>query len=394
MKTYISERFIPKARQQLYQDLATRSFPGVIFYMAVWTALILPKYDFFFADNRIDTTLMLTAIIGVSALIRVLCIYTYQLQYKKNPVCNGNLLLTGVGVSSVGWGISSGLLVMDPNFEDAIESTIIAGAGLCAGGLASLAPSRRFLAFFLLPMLVPSSITILLVGHPFSASYAALSGLLLCGLYGISGIQRKEYFCALNSQYELEEKSSQLAELNTLDPLTGLKNKRYFDEKMRDEFNRAIRENSPISLIIIDVDHFKKVNDIYGHLIGDECLKEMSSALKSKFNRAMDTLARIGGEEFAVLLPTLHNDQAMALAEKLRRKIEKISIQYGDQHVTFTASLGVSTRYPSEESHTHELFKRADRALYEAKHLGRNRVVSAPALGHYSDEVGRSTSNC
>lgn len=380
MNAYIDARFTSKAKKQLYQDLASRSFPGVIFYLAVWAALILPKYDYFFDSSRIRTTIILTSVIGLSALIRLACIYIYRIRCSQNKGCEGNILLIGVTTSSLAWGMCSGKLIMDSSFNEAIASTMIAGAGLCAGGLASLAPSRRFLTFFLAPMLVPSSVAILLVGHPFSPSYTSLSILLFCGLYGISGIQRKEYFTALNSQYELEEKSNQLAELNTLDPLTGLKNKRYFDEKLNDEFHRAIRDEKPISLILIDLDHFKKVNDIYGHLIGDECLKEMSRTLKTKFNRTMDTLARVGGEEFAALLPTLPHDQAMILADKLRRQIEQISIRYGENTVSLSASLGVSTLYPSADNSAHDLFHRADVALYEAKRLGRNRVACAPVL--------------
>ena len=380
MNTYIDERFRPQAKRQLYQDLASRSAPGVIFYIAVWAALILPKHNYFFADSRFSTTILLTSIIGLSAIVRLACIYIFRARDLNDINSNGHILLLGVTVSSLAWGSCAAYLVMSTSFKEAIASVLIAGAGLCAGGLASLAPSRRFLVFFLGPMLIPPSIAILLSGHAFSSSYSILSVLLFCGLYGISGIQRKEYYTALKSQYELEEKSNQLAELNTQDPLTGLKNKRYFDEKMNDEFHRAIREGQPISLILIDLDHFKKVNDDYGHLIGDECLKEMSRTLKSKFNRTMDTLARVGGEEFAALLPTLSYDQAMNLADKLRRQIELISIRYGENTVSLTASLGVSTLYPSEDNSVQDLFHRADLALYEAKRLGRNRVACAPVL--------------
>ena len=380
MKAYIDARFLPKATKQLYQDLASRSFPGVVFYVAVWAALILPKYDYFFDPSRVKYTLMLTAIIAFASIARLLCIFAYKVRCSKNQNSHGGILLLGVTLSSTAWGMCSGYMVMSPLFQESIAPNMIAGAGLCAGGLASLAPSRRFLTFFLAPMLVPSSIALIMVGHPFSASQVALSALLFVGLYGISGIQRKEYFNALNSQYQLEEKSNQLAELNTLDPMTGLRNKRYFDEKMNDEFHRAIRDKMPISLILIDLDHFKQVNDIYGHLIGDECLKEMSRTLKGKFNRTMDTLARVGGEEFAALLPTLPHDQAMVLADKLRWQIEQISIRYGDSSISITASLGVSTLYPSADSCAHDLFHRADVALYEAKRLGRNRVACAPVL--------------
>ncbi len=380
MKTYIKPKYQQRAKKQLFQDLASRSFPGVVFYVTAWMALIVPQYSYFLAPAKLTTILTLTAIISVAALIRLILIYAYRACDKNSKNPQGHLLLIGVAASSSAWGFCSAYLILNPVFTDAITQLMICTVGLCAGGLASLAPSQRFIALFLAPMLVPSSVALLLLDHPFASSQAALCSLLMFGMYGISNIQRKEYFSALNSQYELEEKSSLLAELSTLDPLTGLKNKRYFEEKMNDEFHRAIRDSKPISLILIDLDHFKQVNDLYGHLIGDECLKEMSRTLKSKFNRTMDTLARVGGEEFAALLPTLPHDQAMALADQLRRQIAQISIRYGDDTITLTASLGVATVYPSEENNTYELFQRADIALYEAKKQGRNRVACAPVF--------------
>jgi diguanylate cyclase (GGDEF)-like protein len=380
MNTYIKPKYQQRASKQLYQDLASRSFLGVIFYVTAWAALILPQYSYFFSSPRIHTTLVLSTIIASAALIRLLAIFIYRAHCSKNNNNEGKLLLIGATISSSAWGFSSAYLVLSPAFQDIITQLMLCTTGICAGGLASLAPSKRFLAFFLAPMLVPPTIALVLLDHPFSNSQAALSALLFFAMFGISNIQRKEYFNALNSQYQLEEKSALLAELSTLDPLTGLKNKRYFEEKLNDEFHRAIRDSKPISLILIDLDHFKQVNDIYGHLIGDECLKEMSRTLTTKFNRSMDTLARVGGEEFAVLLPTLPHDKAMLLADKLRRQIENISIRYADETISITASLGVATLYPTEENNAHELFHRADVALYEAKRQGRNRVACAPVF--------------
>ena len=381
MNTYIKPKDQQRASKQLYQDLASRSLPGVIFYVTAWSALILPEYSYFFDTPRIYTTLTLTAIIVCAALVRVLCIFAYNIRSKKsNTEGEGEILLIGATVSSTAWGFCSAYLLMSPAFQGVTTQLMICTIGICAGGLASLAPSPRFLVFFLAPMLVPSSVALILLDHPFSNSQAALSTLLFFGMLGISNIQRKEYFSALNSQYQLEEKSALLAELSTLDPLTGLKNKRHFEETLNEEFHRSVRDSKPISLILIDLDHFKKVNDVYGHLIGDECLKEMSRTLTTKFNRSMDTLARVGGEEFAVLLPTLPHDQAMLLADKLRRQIEKISIRYGDETISVTASLGVATLYPTSGNNAHELFHRADVALYEAKRQGRNRVACAPVL--------------
>lgn len=380
MNTYIKPKYQQRASKQLYKDLASRSFLGVIFYITAWAALILSQYSYFFATQRIHTTLALTAIITFAALIRLLAIFVYRARCKKSKGCEGKLLLIGTTISSCAWGFSAAYLILSPAFQETITQLMLCTTGICAGGLASLAPSKRFLAFFLAPMLVPPTVALILLEHPFSNSQAALSAILFFAMYGLSNIQRKEYFNALNSQYQLEEKSALLSELTTLDPLTGLKNKRHFEEKLNDEFHRAIRDSKPISLILIDLDHFKRVNDVYGHLIGDECLKEMSRTLMTKFNRSMDTLARVGGEEFAVLLPTLPHEQAMILADKLRRQIEKISIRYGDDTISITASLGVATLYPTIENNTHELFHRADVALYEAKRQGRNRVACAPIV--------------
>lgn len=155
------------------------------------------------------------------------------------------------------------------------------------------------------------------------------------------------------------------------DALTALPNRRAADDTLKRMVAQANRALSPLSAILLDLDHFKQINDIYGHELGDEALSVVGSALQASL-RASDFAARYGGEEFVVLLPNTNHEQAVVVAEKLRRVVEQCEIRCG----TLTASLGVAT-LPDDAGTAEDLIRQADRALYAAKHGGRNRVETA-----------------
>ncbi|HAW61451.1 MAG TPA: hypothetical protein DCX26_03870 [Pseudomonas sp.] len=162
------------------------------------------------------------------------------------------------------------------------------------------------------------------------------------------------------------------------DPLTQLANRRRFDRLLDEEIRRARRAGSPLSVLLADIDHFKRVNDSYGHPFGDECLRQVAAVLAAHCQRAGDVAARYGGEEFVVLLPGLDGPQAAALAESIRRTIAQLSLQHDKQPVPLTISLGVATLAPALTS-AEALLAGADAALYQAKHQGRDQVVLAAA---------------
>jgi diguanylate cyclase (GGDEF)-like protein/PAS domain S-box-containing protein len=172
---------------------------------------------------------------------------------------------------------------------------------------------------------------------------------------------------------ELEEK---LRELAQRDRLTGIPNRGAFDETLASEFRRAMRNQCPLSLIMIDIDLFKRLNDSHGHLAGDACLIKVADALRASLNRGGDFVARYGGEEFVVLLPDIPEEGALAVAERLRAAVEQLKIENGQSTAAgvTTISLGVAVMNGREALTPVELIDRADRALYEAKRLGRNRV--------------------
>lgn len=156
------------------------------------------------------------------------------------------------------------------------------------------------------------------------------------------------------------------------DPLTGLYNRRFFDEYFKNELIRSIRDDLPISLLMLDIDHFKSVNDRFGHETGDRVLQLLADILKSLFRKS-DVSCRFGGEEFLVLLPGLHQDQAVNRAEVLREKFAQASLEAEFLYSQVTISIGVSN-YPLHGYNTSDLFRTADKALYRAKDEGRNRV--------------------
>lgn len=168
----------------------------------------------------------------------------------------------------------------------------------------------------------------------------------------------------------LQEETRAMA---TTDPLTGLKNRYVFKRELSKEINRARRLGLPLSLLIADLDHFKKVNDTLGHLAGDETLRAIA-ALISKSVRNFDTACRYGGEEFAIILPTTTIEGALVIAERLRQNVEQLNIKYEELNIKITISIGVAT-YQGEGAA--RFFERADLAAYQSKINGRNKVSAA-----------------
>ncbi len=169
------------------------------------------------------------------------------------------------------------------------------------------------------------------------------------------------------------EKNKSLNQEVSIDPLTELKNRRFFEEAAIREFAQSKRHNLELSIAMIDIDYFKKVNDSFGHAVGDYALKLVSSELK-KYIRAGDTLARIGGEEFAILLPSTSLPAAEILLERIRVSINELQFTNNTPE-TITISIGLTNLYKSDDNYQ-ELLKRADEALYKAKDEGRNKVIT------------------
>jgi diguanylate cyclase (GGDEF)-like protein len=178
----------------------------------------------------------------------------------------------------------------------------------------------------------------------------------------------------------LKRQADYMREQALTDPLTGVANRRCFDERLGMEWRRCWRNRAPIALIMIDIDRFKQYNDRYGHVSGDRCLVQVSTAMKASARRAADLFCRYGGEEFACLLGETDLELALARARELARSVERLQITHSGSPPAevVTVSCGAAALVPHSDFEAQELVRRADAMLYAAKRAGRNRVMPEP----------------
>lgn len=215
-------------------------------------------------------------------------------------------------------------------------------------------------------------------------------GLVMLVTFGTAAIDKRRYRelsqlhaalaasqqALLRGERQLRDLNAQLSELSIRDSLTGLYNRRRFDETFETEWRRSMRTQRPLALLMIDVDCFKALNDCYGHQRGDECLREIARVLEDQPRRGYDVVARVGGEEFAVLLPGSDARGALYVAETIRNCVEAHRMEHRDSLASewVTVSIGVCSRIPKTDQKPEDMIYAADMALYAAKQLGRNRV--------------------
>ncbi len=276
------------------------------------------------------------------------------------------------------WGLSG--LVFFPNDLPHMALLILILFSVLLASIPTLAASRIAYYFQILVTLAPTTILLFMSresGHQLLALAVIVMALTLVFVSG--------YIYHL--LFELQNAQIALQALADTDQLTGIANRRHFDRKFKVEWRRAMREQTPISLVLVDVDFFKKYNDTYGHQAGDRCLQQIAMALDSISHRPADLASRYGGEEFAVLLPVTSQENAAMLAERLRKKVESLKIEHSSSKLGIvTISVGVSCCQPvwdftgntpdEEQKVTFPamLLTAADNALYVAKEAGRNQV--------------------
>jgi len=188
------------------------------------------------------------------------------------------------------------------------------------------------------------------------------------------------YDSLLETTRQLEDANQRLERAASTDGLTEVANRRVFDERLETEWRRCRRSQQPLSLLMIDIDHFKRFNDLHGHVAGDECLKAVATAMSKTISRAADLVARFGGDEFGAILPETSEDRSTHLAEELRRRIEGLAIEDLPTPARITISIGVSTEIPVDDRSVGDLVRSADASLYIAKNEGRNMVHTNPEI--------------
>ena len=204
-------------------------------------------------------------------------------------------------------------------------------------------------------------------------------GLLMGAVdYVAKPFKKSVVLARIKTHLKIVEQMRLIEQLSMVDALTNIPNRRGFDIRMETEWRHAIREKTPISLLMIDADRFKLFNDRYGHQQGDIALQTLANTIKNTLKRSSDLVARWGGEEFVVLLPNTPIEGALRIAEQIRANIESTYVPGlgGNKPLSITASLGATSATPGPESSMTDFFEQADQALYIAKEAGRNKVCS------------------
>lgn len=206
--------------------------------------------------------------------------------------------------------------------------------------------------------------------------FSSFLGMALC--YAIDRQHRENYLqnCIIETtQKEISDQTLLLEELSLIDPLTGLANRRYLNRVLEAEWALAIKQQEPISMIMLDIDYFKNYNDNLGHIAGDLCLQSIALTLKKITNNHSEIAARYGGEEFLLVFPQTSSSKAEKIASSILEEIEKLKIKHPDSPINpfITVSLGIVTTTPKQNYRLNDYIQEADERLYEAKKLGRNR---------------------
>lgn len=359
-------------QQQQHRDIAKRSFTGAFIYLIIWAAITIPNQLY---AKETDAWWSFTLLMTLLAFIRTGMIVKFDKIYGNSPILWQCSFFVIVWLSALIWGLLCAVSLTTPAFSTITFVMITATAGLTSGGAASVAPNRILTLGMISAFLVPSILALLFIPNNHNISLWLLFCIYWVGMFSVTKIQHKEYWLSIKHSFITKRYAAELEKLNTIDGLTGLKNRVFFDGYLRTELKKSSRLQFPVALLLIDIDHFKSINDRFGHLAGDECLRQVSKILRKMVVRDTDIVARFGGEEFAIILPGSGPDQAMFFAERTRKAVEAMNIVTQERTLSLTVSIGVAEITATSDTKNEEIIAIADAALYAAKKGGRNRVI-------------------
>ena len=272
MFSNLEERFQQEAKIRTQKDIASRSLQGVAIYLFVWFLGFVPLLW-----NNTESSpnlILLTIVMVIAALIRVWLVNRFHARSETEQGNHFHLLLLGVVVTGGAWGLISAYLLANFNTDKITFLVLFTIAGLGAGGTLGLAPSRRMVLFHLASLLIPIAWVMCNNSSAHAMSTAYILSLFTAGMLYLSKLQRDEYFSSLYNHYCITQYAEEMSDRSTRDPLTQLKNRGYFEDNLEYAFNGAVRDKTVISMILLDLDYFKLINDRYGHIAGDQCLVE------------------------------------------------------------------------------------------------------------------------
>jgi diguanylate cyclase (GGDEF)-like protein len=360
--------------RQALLDLAHRARGGAYVHLPVWLLVSLwaglhLQAPLFFAVNSL--LFAATTAFRVSIASR----FTYLLKARPEFARKGGFV--AVLAPCVHWGILAALADHWSVLRDVATPLQFVVIALAGAGTNVFAINKTLRVLYPACALVPGIVAFVIGGNSQSMLLAVMGLAVLLYIFKSTETLYVDYWAAADGRRELESRARDLEKLSITDALTQIPNRMYFQHRLNESWAAAARDSQPLSLMLIDLDHFKVINDTHGHATGDQCLQAAAKALRAALHQPWDLLARYGGEEFAVLLEDVDAPRARLVAQRLLRSVESINLRVGDTPLRIACSIGVTTRIPQVGLDPSMLVVQADNALYEAKEQGRNRVVVA-----------------
>ena len=362
--------------RRAHGDLTARARGGIVIYLLAWLTIMLPNQV---QQEHPGFFLLNTVILLLVMLLRLAHYFAWRRQLQLDTRRFNNWLVYTILAGALHWGLMSCWVLLNPAYSSLGLYVIAAGAVLGIAGTTALSISRRIRLLFPAFMILPSIIVLFLRADTSDLIFASMGMLSLAYVIVTSRTASDDYWRAVRHQALAERHAREMEKLSITDQLTQLNNRSFFETRFREEWKSGDRHASELSLLMLDLDRFKALNDRYGHVFGDLCLRQVADTLRSGLQRETDIVARYGGEEFVVLLPDTGAAEAALVAERLRRAVADIDIGHAGDTVRLTCSIGGASKVPDFHDDREELLRRADAALYRAKEEGRNRYhASAP----------------
>ncbi|MBT3386845.1 MAG: GGDEF domain-containing protein [Desulfobacula sp.] len=355
---------------RVYDDLKKRSTIGIVFYLT--TACIVLFTDNYYLRHPEFSNPFLFSLSGI-CLLRLFHLYFAQWLQPKFEKFNNHIFIFSIAVTALIWGIGFAKFMIQDGELSATLLMTMCTIGLCAGGAVAFVPDLKLSIFFSFFMLVPAMG--IMIFYQMNMPLVISLGIFFVYLCFIAQRGNSEYWDALENEYLLEEKSIALEKISRIDDLTKIYNRRYFDEALSFEWSRSVRLHTPISIIMFDIDDFKRINDQYGHLAGDQYLTATANMIKKVFKRETDIVARYGGDEFICLIPNTPLENVCMMAETVRLEIEAFHLEFEGQTIQASISSGAAICVPGPKENSNSLISKADKALYNSKTNGRNKVT-------------------
>lgn len=358
-------------QKRIDMDLLRRSKLGLLIYPIILPVILIPHgYHKLYPllSWWLIGAMLVLCVLRFMHLRASTVLHNYSSRLWK--VLFSTLTLLQACVLSIFFAIA----LFNQDFSPITQNIALMVAGFSGAAAVSLSPSLRLAIAYICILLIPATIASAYTHQ--NLSYTITMAIYLLYLSLLSHSTHKEYMKAFAIELDLEEKQLALQKLSRVDSLTNVYNRGYFDSLYKIQHRTAIRAQREQSLLMLDVDHFKLINDNYGHLFGDKCLIEIANILKQATQRETDLVSRFGGEEFIVLLHNTPGNEALKMAEKIRVLVQDYAFTYNENSVKITASIGVASMIPQVGEQEETLLNFADKALYQAKHNGRNRVVA------------------